>query len=76
MASTRFQIYLTSDQYQKLRTAAQNSGSSIACLVREAIDLYLSHKETPKSVRNDPLWKIIGIVSDSSDQNNKSNECQ
>jgi len=42
MASTRTQVYLTAEQRRRLDVLAQRRGKSVAALVREAVDAYLS----------------------------------
>jgi len=42
MSSTRTQIYLTSDQRERLDAIAARSGRTLADLIREAVDGYLA----------------------------------
>ncbi len=61
MASTRFQIYLNPDQYQQLRRIAQEDNSSIAALIREAVQNYLQRRDSAWTTEEDSLWQILGI---------------
>ena len=62
MASTRFQIYLTPDQYNRLRSLSKSKNQPIAALIRDAVDQFLDRQGT-KNLTQDPLWKIIGFQS-------------
>jgi hypothetical protein len=45
MAATRTQVYLTSNQRQRLDELVQRRGVPLAQLVREAVDLYLEEAQ-------------------------------
>ena len=42
MTATRTQVYLTADQRKRLDDLTKRDGRSLASLIREALDLYLS----------------------------------
>lgn len=44
MSSTRTQVYLTAEQRRKLDELSARSGATLAELVREAVDEYLTHR--------------------------------
>lgn len=44
MASTRTQIYLTDEQRERLDELGAREGKSLAQLIREAVEAYLSHQ--------------------------------
>jgi Ribbon-helix-helix domain len=45
MAATRTQVYLTTNQRQRLDELVQRRGVPLAQLVREAVDLYLEEAQ-------------------------------
>jgi hypothetical protein len=61
----RTQIYLTSAQHEALRRVAHARGTSLAGVVREAVDAYL--RKPPAGAKRervgpDPLADLIGFV--------------
>ena len=46
MAATRTQIYLTREQRNGLDRVARREGTSLAQVVRQAVDDYLGHRES------------------------------
>lgn len=59
MAALRTQIYLTRDQRRELDAISARQGSSLAELIREAVDEYLDVR--PPSV-DDALASSFGVV--------------
>ncbi len=55
----RTQIYLENSQYELLRSRARREGKSMAALIREVLDGYLSGKASRGG--QDPLRRAIGI---------------
>jgi predicted DNA-binding protein len=45
MPATRTQIYLTDEQSQRLGTRGRSDGTSMAHVIREAVDAYLADSE-------------------------------
>ncbi len=56
----RTQVYLPSEQRQRLKAAAKQQDKAMADLIREAIDRYL---EQSASSKEDPLLRLIGAGS-------------
>ncbi len=63
LAEARTQIYLPRDQHRELQRVARERETSMAQVVREAVDLYLAHLGGPTALddeafRNDPIWSL------------------
>ena len=52
-----FQVYLREDQLESLRALAERREVSIAELIRQSVDRFL----TEVSAEEDPLWDIMGL---------------
>jgi hypothetical protein len=65
----RKQIYIATEQDQRLREMAARDQRSQAEIVRDALDLYLGRRrKAPRRRADDPLWDIVGLgASDASD---------
>jgi hypothetical protein len=60
----RKQIYLATEQEERLRQMAEQEHTTVSALIRNAIDVYLLEHQTPAVRPEDhPIWSIIGIVS-------------
>lgn len=71
--SKRMQIYLTEGQYRKLKLISARRGSSMARLLREALDRYAEALEPGEG--SDPLDAIVGSDSSASrDSSEKHDE--
>lgn len=57
----RLQIYIKPEQDRALQKAARRLKTSKAELIREGIDLVLSHRVP---VEEDPLMKLIGLAGE------------
>ena len=64
MASTRTQIYLTSDQRNRLDEVGSRENKSLAEMIREAVDRYLDEKSPPKVDLQAHLDRFFGIAPD------------
>jgi metal-responsive CopG/Arc/MetJ family transcriptional regulator len=53
----RMQIYLTEKQYRSLSVLSKKNKTSIAELIRQAINKYILEEEKVLS-KKDPIWKI------------------
>lgn len=64
VAEKRTQIYLSGTQHSALRRTAREEGTSMATLVRRAIDAYLVTREKmrPAPPKADPLDDLIGFI--------------
>lgn len=63
VTEVRTQIYLPREQHRELRRVAEERDSSMAQVVREAVDSYLAHLAGPRSLgdeafRDDPIWSL------------------
>jgi plasmid stability protein len=56
----RTQIYLDEAQYEALQAQARREGKSMAAVLREILDAYLSHGG-PSRPEGDPFSEVIGI---------------
>ncbi len=56
----RTQIYLTSDQHQRATAYARKRSSSLASVVREALDQYLASAEEEVDWSGDPALDLVG----------------
>ena len=63
-AMIRTQVYLTREQEQALKGLAVTSGSRQSELIREAVDLLLSHKNAAQSQWREALRAMKGIWAD------------
>jgi len=59
--SKRMQIYLTEEQYRKLKLISGRKGSSMAQLLRDALDRYA--ETVSGDGVEDPLDGIVGMAS-------------
>jgi hypothetical protein len=60
----RKQIYLTTDQNARLRSAAKRLQRSEADLLREAIDRHLpGRRQAAPGVKDDSLFRLVGLAS-------------
>jgi hypothetical protein len=57
----RTQIYLTAVQHGAVQRIARRRGVSMACVCRDAIDLYLSTTPPVASAAPDPLADLAGV---------------
>jgi hypothetical protein len=55
----RTQIYLDEGQYEMLRSRARREGKSLAAIIRDILDAYLSSARMP--VAEDPFRRVIGV---------------
>lgn len=62
-SSVRLQAYFSLSLYQRLQEQARRQGSSIARLVREAVEQYLATLEQEVAVPADPLWQIPALAA-------------
>ncbi len=71
MAMVRTQIYLTEEQRQHMQRLAAAQHRTMAELIREAIEAYM----TQQSSNTDPLWDLMGLgasgISDGSIQHDR-----
>ena len=63
VAEVRTQVYLPREQHRELRRVARERESSMAQVVREAVDSYLAHLAGPRALdeeafRADPIWSL------------------
>ena len=56
MAATRTQIYLTEAQRRRLDEVGRREGKSLAELIREAVDAYLSEQAPPAGTALDSTF--------------------
>jgi hypothetical protein len=61
-ADKRTQIYLTADQHRRACEYARRQGSSMASVVREALDRYLAAAATEADWSEDPALDLIGAL--------------
>lgn len=59
----RTQLYLTAEQRRRLDALARAGGTSMAELVREAVEQYLAMKRAPPRA-DDALFDLIGAAGD------------
>jgi hypothetical protein len=50
MSATRTQVYLRADQRRRLDERARREGSTLAHVIREAVDMYLADEPTLEEV--------------------------
>jgi hypothetical protein len=62
----RKQIYIEEGQERELKRIAKERGCSEAELVRDAVDRLIETSPPPQlsSMKEHPLWAIVGIVGD------------
>jgi hypothetical protein len=58
MASTRTQVYLTMEQRKRLDAIARTEGRSLAELIREAVDAYLTGAPPEPTVALDATFGV------------------
>ncbi len=63
VTEVRTQIYLPRGQHRELQRVAQERETSMAQVVREAVDSYLAHLTGPSDLddqafRDDPIWTL------------------
>ena len=58
----RTQIYLTADLHDRAKQLARQKETSMAGVIRDALERYLKEEESPGGASwiNDPLFKIVG----------------
>jgi predicted DNA-binding protein len=61
MASSRTQVYLTDQQRRRLDDRGRREGVTLAHLIREAVDSYLSEDELSA---DDALDETFGVLPD------------
>ncbi len=61
MAATRTQVYLTTEQRERLDALSRQHGKSLAELVREAVDDYLAHSPDPRPALDATFGVLPGI---------------
>ena len=64
MASTRTQIYLTTEQRKRLDEIGKREGKSLAQLTRAAVDCYLAEKVPSKVDLQAHLDRFFGSMPD------------
>jgi len=62
-SSVRLQAYFSLSLYQRVQEQARRQGSSIAQLMREAVEQYLATLEQEVAVPTDPLWRIPALAA-------------
>lgn len=63
LSEVRTQLYLPRDQHRDLKRVARERETSMAQVVRDAVDSYLSHLDDrpgPEegAYRSDPIWRL------------------
>jgi len=69
LSEARTQIYLPREQHRALQRVARERDTSMAQVVREAVDAYLAHLEGPaglddEAFRSDPIWSLADRARD------------
>lgn len=69
LSEARTQIYLPREQHQALQRVARARDTSMAQVVREAVDAYLAHLSGPSALddeefRSDPIWSLPDCARD------------
>jgi hypothetical protein len=69
MSSTRTQVYLTSEQRERIEALRAREGKTLAEVVREALDAYLSDKPgDPREVLETTFGSLPGLEVPSRDE--------
>ncbi len=58
--SVRMQIYLSRDQYDKLREKSRLTGKPMSEYIRESLGKYLEEDDRGEAQPDDPVWNIAG----------------
>ncbi|HAR46527.1 MAG: hypothetical protein A2X56_13635 [Nitrospirae bacterium GWC2_57_13] len=61
VSEKRTQVYFPEKLYRDVQKRAQEESKSVAAVVREAVEKYLSDREI--DWENDPIFKLEGICS-------------
>jgi metal-responsive CopG/Arc/MetJ family transcriptional regulator len=73
VSEKRTQVYFPMELYREIESSAKNESKSVASVIREAIEKYLSEKEI--NWTNDPFLNIVGIantgIGDASEKHDK-----
>ena len=62
-SAVRLQAYFNPPLYQRLQEQAQRRSESIAQIVREAVEQYLTTLEQDSAAPNDPIWQIPALAN-------------
>src|SRR5882724_9508554 len=64
LSEKRTQLYLTREQHRGARDLAHRRGTTLASVVREALDRYLRTESTsgPQAWEGDPVMKLMGAL--------------
>lgn len=68
MASTRTQIYLTTEQRRRLDERGRREGRAMASLVREAVDQYLAGTADPDTALGETFGSLPELEVPSRDE--------
>ena len=74
LTEKRTQIYLTRSQHSALQRAARTRNVSLAEVVREAVDAYLTRKPGPEPGGPDPLADLIGCFEGPGDLSDRHDD--
>ena len=73
VSEKRTQVYFPMKLYRAIESRAKNESKSVASVIREAMEKYLSEKEI--NWTDDPFLNIVGIadtgISDGSEEHDK-----
>ncbi len=73
--TVRMQIYLSSDQYDRLKRKSSLTGIPMSEYIRESLDKYLDEGDRGEAQPDDPIWKLAGKgESDSGDLSTKHDQ--
>ena len=73
--SVRMQIYLSRDQYNKLREKSRLTGKPMSQYIRESLGKYLDEADQVNAQPGDPIWNLAGKgESDSGDLSTKHDQ--
>ena len=62
-SAVRLQTYFSRSLYERLQDQANRKGESMAQVVREAVEAYLTGQGQEAANPDDPLWKIPSLVA-------------
>lgn len=63
VAERKTQVYFPEELHRQLKDYAQQQGTSMAAVIRQAIVRYLeSEKLAPQEWENDPIHGIVGMI--------------
>jgi len=74
LTEKRTQIYLTLSQHSALVRAARTRNVSLAEVVREAVNAYLTRKPGPEPGGSDPLADLIGCFEGPGDLSDRHDD--